>query len=218
MNKHTNLADLFNDWHKKHKNEPDAEYNLYKNGNVDKESFCRDGIINESAYSSADKKILFIAKEGNEGRGSNSTNVNINCDFWLQGVANGVYGTTYFARRLAILANAYHNDEYTNPNNDIKILNKCAFMNLNKRGGYSRCSWNTLEHYTEKYACFIRNEIAIIAPKLIVCCGKNLKALLEDNKLIPDLPESAKTIEVYHPSYFVISNKRYIEALGNVLK
>ncbi len=46
-----------------------------------------------------------------------------------------------------------------------------GYMNLNKRGGFSKTNYNQLKGYVRKYHRFILKEIEIIAPKVIVLCG-----------------------------------------------
>lgn len=50
-------------------------------------------------------------------------------------------------------------------------LNDIAYMDLNKRGGFDSYNPRVLERYVIDYGGFIRQEIAILDPDWIVCCG-----------------------------------------------
>lgn len=56
-------------------------------------------------------------------------------------------------------------DENVEPSN-------CAYLNINKRGGFSSCDQSKLAVYAERYQLFIQREIELIKPKTIVVCGE----------------------------------------------
>lgn len=90
------------------------------------------------------------------------------------------------------------------------MLQSVAVVNLNKRGGYAYCVWDTLNNYVKTYQDFIRRQIGMIQPDLIVCCGYDVKWLLNEYTLAPDCD---KVVWVYHPSYFAISDSDYLNQL-----
>lgn len=51
-------------------------------------------------------------------------------------------------------------------------LKECAYMNINKKGGDSKCDFKALEEYAKKYRGFITKEIEILNPECIVILGK----------------------------------------------
>lgn len=53
-----------------------------------------------------------------------------------------------------------------------KKLSTCAYLNINKRGGFASCDQSRLTVYAERYHLFIQKEISIIQPKHIVICGE----------------------------------------------
>ena len=67
----------------------------------------------------------------------------------------------------------------------------------------------TIPEYTKKYAGFIKREIDMIKPDIIICCGSGLRHLLGE---IGICSPRYTVIEVYHPSYR-ISDKRHLEKL-----
>lgn len=209
------IAELFEKWKKEQTIETDEEYNTYKFEKVSKTSFLPDGIIDAEKYFSASKKVLFIAKEANWGGNNTENEVNgTNSDFWLQSVVNntGAYAgkETNFSKGLAMLYNAYTTNSFVSPNYSHNGLKNCAFINLNKRGGYSFCSYPTLVGYVQKYGKYIVEQIDLINPDIIICCGIALVDIVK-NYAKPNC--SAKIIGVYHPSYYGISKSAHLKML-----
>lgn len=56
--------------------------------------------------------------------------------------------------------------------NKKKKLSTCAYLNINKRGGFASCDQSRLAVYAERYQLFIQREIELIKPKTIVVCGE----------------------------------------------
>ena len=84
-------------------------------------------------------------------------------------------------------------------------------MNLNKRGGFTKCHQRILREYVQKYRDLIEEEIKIISPDIIVCCGVGIRDdLLKKYVHIPD--ENVPVLEVYHPSY-AISYENFLSKL-----
>ena len=214
------MNQLLKDWKDKHISESDEVYKSYcSNSHIPKETFMEDGIVNDYQYSTAEKKILFIAKEANWYSASETSgefqNRSLNSTFWLRDVATEKTASTMFSNKISTLANAILDGNYTDPNTNYEILSKIAFINLNKRGGFSCCVWETLEGYVKTYSSYISQQIELISPSLIVCCGWGVKWLLD--KYIR-LPSHTKVITVYHPSYFALSYEEYLYQLECAIK
>lgn len=176
--------------------------------------FLPDGVIDEVQFSAAPQKILFIAKEANWHEPDIGRDFSpVTSAFWHREVAFGRTPKTQFSNRLSLLANAIMNSDkqnYTVVDKDHTVLQSIAVINLNKRGGYSYCVWNTLNTYVKKYQDFIRKQISIISPDLIVCCRYDVKWLIQEYGLVAD---DIQTIWVYHPSYFAISDSDYLDQI-----
>lgn len=198
------ISDLFKKWIKEQKAEPS-----YDNTDVDIGSFTFDGAISPEDYFSSKERILFISKESNLGQGKKFQN-----EFWLKNVyeKRAKYNETQFSKRLSMAANAIYNKDFMNPNKSHNILKFVAFMNLNKRGGHSRCNSETLEKYVSTYKKQIIKEIEILNPTVIVCAGRWLKSYLKE------LDEKYKIIEIYHPSYYIKSDIEHLKKLEEELK
>lgn len=53
-----------------------------------------------------------------------------------------------------------------------KKLSTCAYLNINKRGGFASCDQSRLAVYAQRYQLFIQREIELINPETIVVCGE----------------------------------------------
>lgn len=175
---------------------------------VCKNSFTDDGIIDNDAYLASDAKVLIVSKESNAfGKRPESTDLKLyhtfcaNGGFWLSNILNDLetpdgYGVKYI-NGLAVICNGIMNNDFINPNTCWDNLRKCSYINLNKRGGFSKCSPSVLAKYVDKYSELIVEQIKLIHPTIIVCCGKLVFDLLQKNCGLQDDP---RIKHVYHPS------------------
>ena len=192
-NRSAELEKLFEEWQERHESENCSSENISKS------NFIPDGIIDEASYMQSPKKILFIAKEAACLKEENTIEKNFetaqNDGFWCRRVVLGEEGGTRFSSGLALLANAILNENFETPEKDISALRYVAFMNINKRGGFTECETD-LDAYVEKYEDLIDREIKIISPDIIVCCGMGVRDCLSGVDSCKSLP----VLEVYHPS------------------
>ena len=209
LNEITSVDELFAQWQEAHCSEPDTSY---LGPNIPKHMFLPDGIIASPQFNKAKQKILFIAKEANwfQADAAVSPDEPVETMFWHREVAFGNVDKTQFSYRLSMLANAITSGDYTTVDKSHEILQSVAVVNLNKRGGYAYCVWDTLNAYVKAYQDYIRRQIDMIHPDLIVCCGYDVKWLLNEYNLAPNC---SNVIWVYHPSYFAISDADYLDQL-----
>lgn len=209
------IENLFAEWQALQQKEPYEEYLKYGAPEIAKDSFTYDGIIDPFEYAKQDTKYLFISKESNIKNKKDQRPFRANGDnFWLRDVCLQKEKPqkpkpSIFSNRLAMFANAIYSLDFESVNKCHDVLNKVAFMNLNKRGGLSGSKGKTIPEYTKKYAGFIKREIDMIKPDIIICCGRGLRDLLGE---IGICSPRYTVIEVYHPSYR-ISDKRHLEKL-----
>lgn len=207
------IEDLFELWKIAHREEGRASY-LPKA--IPVTAFLPDGIISETHYRKAQRKVLFIAKEAywyNEQTELDAQEeYKFEPMFWHREVAFGRVNETLFSKRLSLLANAFFHNDYDTINKDHLCLRSVAHMNLNKRGGYSGCIWTMLEDYTKHYAKYIAREVELISPDLIICCGNGVHWLME-NYVVQHMATEPKMIAVSHPSYFALSDANYLKQL-----
>ena len=210
-NRSAELEKLFDEWRKRHISED------YSNDKISKNNFIPDGIIDEASYMQSPKKILFIAKEAACLKKGNTIEKNFeaaqNDGFWCRRVVLGEEGGTGFSSGLALLANAILNENFETPEKDISALRYVAFMNINKRGGFTECETD-LDAYVEKYEDLIDREIKIISPDIIVCCGIGVRRCLSGVDSCKSLP----VLEVYHPSARYKTDTDRLKKLEDELK
>ena len=210
-NRSAELEKLFDEWRKRHISED------YSNNEISKNNFIPDGIIDEASYMQSPKKILFIAKEAACLKKGNTIEKNFetaqNDGFWCRRVVLGEEGGTGFSSGLALLANAILNENFETPEKDISALRYVAFMNINKRGGFTECETD-LDAYVEKYKDLIDREIKIISPDIIVCCGIGVRRCLSGVDSCKSLP----VLEVYHPSARYKTDTDRLKKLEDELK
>ena len=164
-NRSAELEKLFDEWRKRHISED------YSNDKISKNNFIPDGIIDEASYMQSPKKILFIAKEAacldkTEKTAEENFETAQKDGFWCRRVVLGEEGGTRFSSGLALLANAILNENFETPEKDISALRYVAFMNINKRGGFTECETD-LSGYVKNYKDLIDREIKIISPDII---------------------------------------------------
>lgn len=211
-NRSAELEKLFDEWRKRHISED------YSNDKISKNNFIPDGIIDEASYMQSPKKILFIAKEAacldkTEKTAEENFETAQNDGFWCRRVVLGEEGGTRFSSGLALLANAILNENFETPEKDISALRYVAFMNINKRGGFTECETD-LDAYVEKYKDLIDREIKIISPDIIVCCGSGVRDCLSN----VDSCKSVPVLEVYHPSYWLVKDTDKLKKLEDEFK
>lgn len=210
-NRSAELEKLFEEWRERHESENCSSENISKS------NFIPDGIIDEASYMQSPKKILFVAKEAACLKKGNTIEKNFeiaqNDGFWCRRVVLGEEGGTRFSSGLALLANAILNENFETPEKDISALRYVAFMNINKRGGFTECETD-LDAYVEKYKDLIDREIKIISPDIIVCCGMGVRGCLSG----VDSCKSVPVLEVYHPSYWFVKDTDKLKKLEDEFK
>ena len=211
-NRSAELEKLFDEWRKRHISED------YSNDKISKNNFIPDGIIDEASYMQSPKKILFIAKEAACLKEENTIEKNFeaaqNDGFWCRRVVLGEESGTRFSSGLALLANAILNENFETPEKDISALRYVAFMNINKRGGFTECKTKLLRDYAQNYKDLIDREIKIISPDIIVCCGIGVRDCLSGVDFCKSLP----VLEVYHPSARYKTDTDRLKKLEDELK
>ena len=172
------LERLFLEWENAQKNEPETIWKLTNggNGNITKEHFRRDGIIDEATYEKEIVKVLFISAEANDNEYSALTNSRPNSvDDYREYHFTG--NETWKGRMRERLAELYkvisgmERDAMSNPEAAMHF----AIIDINKRGGGPVIKGGKhLNAYCKHYAGFIRREIEIIDPDIVAIVGTNL--------------------------------------------
>ena len=132
--------------------------------------FIKDGIIDETVYSEQTTPTLFISNESNiDGYFDLNKDYDIREDFKNYAITRYDNWQGKLRERVSCLYQVIVND-FLKP--VYEYATSFAFINLNKTGGGNQID-NRIQHFCEKHGEYIRKEIEIIHPSLIVWLGCN---------------------------------------------
>jgi hypothetical protein len=176
--------------------------------------FVEDGIISQEHWNNADKKILLVLKETNDYEGNivslinKAINDNPKSKVWdrptFHNAGRWVYGLLNTEKDVAPYKNAQRERK--------SALLSCALINVKKTTGGSRAK-KSVEQHAKKYSHFIKRQIDIIQPDIIILGGtyKMIKdhVLPKMNKVDFRVHKynNAICINANHPSYFKLKRK-----------
>lgn len=195
-----NIQELFLSWmdaQSKEKGEETFPNLKCSNGKAEKfsddfkKSFNFDGWITEKIDPSR-KTMLFICREANCT--DNIVNKTMEPEtseyFWMKDQY------LKWQRGESIKNKAYIN--FINIHTDNAALN-LAYVNINKRGGFGRSNISKIGKYAKQYAEFIKREIELINPDIIVCGG--VFDTIKKHNLLP-FKKEIRVLNCYHPLYY----------------
>lgn len=195
-----NLKELFGSWKKAHHAEENPEKTLpicpiskeYPGFDAFRNFFYPDGYLCEKKYN----KILIICRVSNVIEDIDRQECGEN--FWMREKQKdtGKYWT--FIEKALFCLPGKNNAAF------------CAFMNLNKRGGFAGHTPNQFKQYAIKYRCFIKKEIELLGPKYVICGG--VYDTIKD--LLPNYVEGV--MDCGHPSRG-FHLKKITDAVGNIM-
>ena len=185
---------------------------------------CRDGIVCEECFETADPKLLFVSKEPNNPVGDGFdfrtwwTEEPVKYSFshrlseWAFGMQHGFPPLSEFDADQA---------------NKREAIRAIAFMNLKKVGGSASADSKVIKATVDREQDLLRRQIAIIEPDVIVG-GIGNSGLW--HLLLPDIEfigcgfdigvtrvDGIRVIDFYHPSYRVPRAMSYA-LLGRVFQ
>lgn len=173
------------------------------NDNDENSSFICDGSLSHDNLIQHD--ILFVCRESHDKADKFKE------DFWLKNVVYGLAnnGQKYY-NCIRLIINYLNSIQQEN----FFEIKKCAYININKKGGASTCNFKNLNEYAKQYKYFITKEIEILNPQNIVILGK-LNRAKDAEKIFIEYGQKYN-IKVYiydrHPSFYskYINNHIYI--------
>ena len=194
--------------------------------------YVADGIIYGSAVSrwqTANPRVLFVMKQPNSNDllGEDYRNYDLNTMLgnqnWEQLLAR-LYGIMHTT------ANSYPSyEEATQKEHIIQTFHTepLAFININKQDGSGTTNTRSLKAYAQNHSAFIRKQIEILHPHIIVCCGTGVFDAINDI-MVPSAPSSGDWtkhnkdlgllyFDTYHPGR-PMSGQRLVEAYEMPLK
>lgn len=174
MTKTEELKKLFDKWKRAQKNESDdsCKKTMISSKIITKDFFTKDGIIDEKRYNKQKTKVLFISNESNiedhcDPEGSHTFDRNEDFIYYCNNKEDEWSGK--MRERICSLYMVISNNYDVQP---YELAKDFAFINLNKRGGGNNIgNGKHIVEYCKKYEKYIREEIDIIKPDLIVWLG-----------------------------------------------
>ena len=179
-----------------------------------KRSFCPDGVtsIGASVEQPCTHKVqaLFILKEANLTSEDTIKPETGDC-FWFNDCQTDQTRMDY-AQKFKLALNKLGQSDTAS----------FGYMNLNKRGGFGKCNDRQLRNYVKKYQCFIKKEIELLAPNIMICFGcfdvvagilglQSWEHAGPQQVALPDHEAPVDIHYVYHPSC-----ARYEKSLENL--
>lgn len=199
IDKPTNLDELFALW--RHAHAIEENYEATTTTGIEKVSFIADGYIFKDSY----KGVLFVLKEVNLLDHKNDSYIASHREHitWYKDFIKEEKNVNRPKQheKMGRMA-CYVLDKNESPSKEeIKAgLSRAAFMNLNKRGGSNVAK--KVEPYTTKYAEFIKKQISLLNPSVIICLGtfEQVKRIVDTN--------DRQVIDMWHPAYRMPGLKR----------
>ncbi len=167
-------------------------------------SFCTDGVTSldrkVEASNCSRVRILFVLKEANlSGELCDNYGEKGKSGFWFNEKLEDSTRKKY--------RNVFQNymEQLGLPSGEL-----IGYMNLNKRGGYGHTENKPLRTYVGQYSEYIKRQVEIMDPDIILCCGCYdvfMKELYGDERhpgRREDIIRNGRTkvTYVYHPSYY----------------
>ena len=174
VSKSEQLEQLFIEWEVAQENEPDSSWELTRGGkNITKGHFRRDGIIDEAVFSKEKRKVLFISNEANDDEYSAKFNPKPNnIDDYRKYYETGHDDWNGKMRKHTSAIYKVIAGIGINEMSDSDAAIHYAVMDLNKRGGGANVKGALhIKEYCRYYKEFIRKEIKIINPDVVVWLG-----------------------------------------------
>ncbi len=139
--------------------------------------FCNDGILNLQKYNSAPCKLAFLLKESNDDF--------VDIAPCYQGYDPAKGNSTLFWRAINIIKHRCYciakNDNTAFEQIKNAIVDDIAYINIKKNcENKPKSSDNEIYAYGEKDRDFLIQQLEIINPKIVVCCGNIVAQIYKD--------------------------------------
>ena len=130
--------------------------------------FISDGIFDEQEWNKQAYKILFVLKEANWESGNEDL-----CKYLLSEESSSYWKTwNNIARWIKALLEQGEYPRYVSKSDKSFWLRKVAAMNLKKVGGDAVAENDTIREYAEADRVYIKEQIELYQPDIIICCGR----------------------------------------------
>lgn len=199
-------------------------FSRWRASNTDyQDHFVEDGIIDPAKWIQAGTQILFVLRETNGYRSSMAALIHKACTthpsskLWdrptFHNVGRWAHGILNSTEKSSTSFDVAHKNRKT-------ALLACAFMNLKKTTGGARATL-AVEHATLRDAIFLREQIELINPQIVVC-GGTYRAIKQHlypaiRRVAPRMHEVGGRlfINANHPSYLKKTAEMYDDVVGS---
>lgn len=185
--------------------------------------FVEDGIIDPARWAQAGTRVLFVLRETNGYRGNIAALIHKACTthpsskLWdrptFHNVGRWAHGLLHAGDANFPTFEDAHKSRKT-------ALLACAFINLKKTTGGARAT-NAVEHAAARDAIFLREQIELVDPRIVVC-GGTYRAIKQHvypaiRRVGPRVHEAGGRIFINanHPSYLKKTAEMYDDVVGN---
>ena len=132
--------------------------------------FVSDGVFDEDELNRQKYRLLFVLKEANWENAS----VDL-CEFLLSEKSSEYWKTwNNVARWTKAILDGGDYPQYISKPDKTYWLRKIVAMNLKKVGGDERAEDETIYSYAQNDRFFIKRQIELYDPDIIVCCGRGV--------------------------------------------
>jgi hypothetical protein len=144
------------------------------------QGFISDGIVDEAVWDAVSVRVLYLMKEPNSPNNQRDWSL---CDDFLAPGAPGYTATWGLTARWTrgitegpLRWTETEDFDYSKASVRQPLLRRIAVVNVKKTGGAGSTPRGSLRPIVAEDKGFIRDEIAIIEPHIIVCCGTRPEA------------------------------------------
>jgi len=184
--------------------------------------FNRDGVISKENWDSGGKKVLFVLKETNKAKQNVVTAINrameVKKSGWWRGkvlrrVGRWAYGLQNYDGVVPPLKDAKLNEK--------NAINSIAYINIRKAAGKARTNRKTFDAHASEYSSFVRRQIELINPDIVVLCGTYSQVkryVFPELKKVSErvhLNEGVVFINAFHPAARRKSSMLYYQVLDS---
>jgi len=185
--------------------------------------FVEDGIIDPGKWVQADTRILFILRETNGYRKSIAALIHKACTthpssgLWDRPTFHNIGRWAYGLRHTT--GSTLSDFDVAHKNRKTALL-ACAFMNLKKTTGGARAT-EAVEQAAARDADFLREQIELINPRVVVCGGtykaikKHLYPAIQKVGARVHEVDGRLFINAHHPSYLKKTTEMYEDVVGS---
>ncbi|WP_328190265.1 hypothetical protein [Marinobacter sp. OP 3.4] len=184
--------------------------------------FNHDGVISKDNWDSSRKKVLFVLKETNKANQNVVAAINraieVKKSGWWRGkvlrrVGRWAYGLQNYDGVVPSLKDAKLNER--------SAVKSIAYINIRKTAGKARTNRKTFDAHASEYAYFVRRQVELIKPDIVVLCGtynQVKRYVFPEIKKVSErvhLNEGVVFINAFHPAARRKSSMLYHQVLDS---